>query len=359
MNHFNRIMGALLLNALGALLFSQTLGLSFFVCYSCFLLLAMLVGAVGSLTQQAPSQPSGLMLAGVFKELWLGDLLGRFWDDNDFLADGKDWTPFVDNDKLHISEIGAEPTVVKNRAAYPVPIAERPDADNEVILDEYSTDNTVHRKLQSVELAYDKRMSIINDHKAALNQKIADDGLYNIAATGNAATTPIIKTTGAVDAISGYKALTKADIALLAAMCDTAKFPKIGRKLILPPNMFWGFVATDTLLQNQAAYNGGTGGQGSGAWVEYYGFIIASRNGCPVYDTTTLAKKPAGTLPGAGINPGGVLYVKGQTFGKGLGSASMFASLDDAREHGDVISFGLRAIVAAQRNKLRGAIVFG
>jgi hypothetical protein len=357
MKTINSLLGAILLSACVAIMLAATIGVDAQDAMQGILALSFGVGIIGA--ARGGRKQNGLATAGLFKEVWLGDLLGKFWDKNDYLQDGKDLTPFVEADKINLAEIGVSPNVVKNRSSYPIPVTQRTDTALQLQLDDYSSDSTLVRDVEAISLSYDKRQSIINDHKDSIYAKVADDGIYNIAPTTNTTFTPVIKTTGAVSAIHGQKMLVSDDIANMARALDLAKYPAEGRVMVVHPNAFWEFVNADAVLKEQASKNG-NGGTATGTWVYYMGFMIKSRVTTAWYNKTTLTKLAYGAVPGAGDSQASLVYFdKGRSFGRGLGSNEMYAKLKDPDNQGDIINFRQRAVVLPFRQKLIAAIIGG
>jgi hypothetical protein len=357
MKTLNSLLGAIILSACTGLLLAGQLNIDPQDTMLGLLALAFGMGMIGNLL--GGRKETGIAAAGLLTEVWLGDLLGKFWDNNDYLADGKNLDPFVDNDKINLQEIGASPNVQKNRSVYPVPMSQRADVPIALPLDDYSSDSTVIRDVETVALNYDKRKSVVQDHKDSLYGKIADDGIYNIAPTTNTAATPVIKTTGSVSSLTGLKTITDTDIAALALAWDKAKYPADGRVLLVHPDAFWDFVNTNPVLKEQASKNG-SGGTATGVWVYYLGFIIKARVTTAYYNKTSLNKLAYGAVPGAGDAQASIAYLdKGRSFGRAMGTAEMYAKLKDPDQQGDVLNFRMRAMVLPFRQKCLGAIIAG
>jgi hypothetical protein len=355
MRTIKSLAGALIMAMCTALLLSTTLGIDLMPTFAALMGLSLLIGVIGSNPKH--QRAKGMAMAGLLQEVWLGDLLGRFWDRNDYLDDAKPWDAFVDADAINLAEIGASPNVVKNRSVYPVPVSQRTDTALRITLDDYSSDSTVVRDVEAISLDYDKRKSVVEDHKVSIFQKIADDGIYNIAPTANTINTPVVRTSGAVSTISGYKTLLTADITSLTIAFDNLKYPTVGRTLLVPPTMFWEFVSTNDILKAQAQFTG-KGGTATDTWVYFMGWIIKSRATTAFYNFGTLAKIAPGAVPNATTDGQAcVAYVAKQSFGKALGTAQMYAKLKDPDNQGDVINFRLRALVMPVRQRILGAIV--
>ncbi|MCZ2128850.1 MAG: hypothetical protein LC109_01130 [Bacteroidia bacterium] len=299
----------------------------------------------------------GILRAGLLREVWLSEMTERFFDDDSFLQDGKDWSPWVENDAINLADIGVAPNVVINRTVYPVPATIRTDGVINLPLTNYSTDSTIHRRIEQIALAYDKRKSIIDDHKSVLVEKIGEHGIYNISPEKNLTKTPVFKTSGGVSGLTGNKIMTSDDIVKMAIAWDNLKYPSVGRTLVVPPDMFWEFVSTNPTIKAQAERNG-QGGAGTGVWVEWMGFTIRPRVTTSYYNKTTLIKNAWGAAPTANDKKSAIAYIKQKSFGKALGAMHMFATIDDPDQQGDKINFLTTAIVLPVKQEMLGAIVY-
>lgn len=54
------------------------------------------------------------------KEIWLDQLMNSFYPETSFLNFTVDFSAFVDNDKLNMTEVGVAPEVLINNNTYPI-----------------------------------------------------------------------------------------------------------------------------------------------------------------------------------------------------------------------------------------------
>ncbi len=133
-------------------------------------------------------------MPGLQKEIWVAGIKENPVPDNSFLLSSVDMSEYVDNNKLHLQEAGISPQVFEdffgsgNEMDLPTTIIN--DTPSEVVLKTYSTSVTRHRNLQDVELSYDKRSSIINRHKVALETNLAESTIHRIGSSLNLAYNP-------------------------------------------------------------------------------------------------------------------------------------------------------------------------
>ena len=106
---------ALLFNAFTGAVFGMTLGVS---------PVAGAVGANAVALAVSGAMPVGVAREGVLKEIWTGELVKAL---REFLAgtwlDGiPDSSSIVDNDVIHLVEVGVDPDVLVNNTTYPIPL---------------------------------------------------------------------------------------------------------------------------------------------------------------------------------------------------------------------------------------------
>ena len=100
------------------------------------------------------------------KEVWINQIMEGFYPDDSFLQKAKDFSEFVENDRLHIASAGIDPKVLINNPTYPINTVEREDEDNEIVLDKFETENTIVRRPDAIEYSYDKLESVISQHRS-------------------------------------------------------------------------------------------------------------------------------------------------------------------------------------------------
>lgn len=74
-----------------------------------------------------PLNLSGCLAEGLNREIWIPEIIEKFYPSDSFLAHSKSWDAWVDNDKLHLQEAGVDPEVYIDNELYPIPIVTRTD----------------------------------------------------------------------------------------------------------------------------------------------------------------------------------------------------------------------------------------
>ncbi|OJX37174.1 MAG: hypothetical protein BGO87_12705 [Flavobacteriia bacterium 40-80] len=285
-------------------------------------------------------------MAGLNKEIWLPDLMEGFYADDMFLSECRDMTAFVDNDTINLAEAGVNPDVLINNTSYPIATAQRADTALALPLDTYDTENTLIRAIETAELSYDKRSSVLFGHRMALRMRFMEYAAFRIAPATNGTYTPIITATGANNG-SGNKRLTFADVLNLQRQFDEAEMPSEGRILVLSAQHRMDLQNEDRDLYNQLLKD-----------KSLYGFklySLASKR-LPRYNKTTGAKVAwqATDAPSTDVRAS-IAFHKDEVM-RAQGTVDMFAREKDPDERGDKFGFQMRGLSMPIRNKGIAAI---
>ena len=174
--------------------------------------------AAGAITGTAMSfVPKGLAFMAIQKEIWLNHIEEEIFKDNTFLKDSFKANDFVVGGRaVHVPQSGGSGNVVKNRATLPATVRKRNDTDVIYLLDEYTSDPVLIPNIDTMELSYDKRSSVLGEDQDKLKQTVAEETIYNWlnspAYTGYGATslpsTQVLETTGANDGVPAASGAT-------------------------------------------------------------------------------------------------------------------------------------------------------
>lgn len=194
----------------------------------------------------------------LIKEIWVQDIQEALNRNADFLPYSVDHSAYIAFGTVHIPQSGANPTVVKNPATFPLSISERTDTDRTYALNQFALEPTLITNLDELQVSYDKRQSVLGQQITTLTQRIGDEVAISWTATG---ASNIISTTGtatgtalAPGATGTRKDVTLLDIANLAKKLDMDNVPRGGRKLLMSTDMFWQLFQISDVLR--ASYNG-------------------------------------------------------------------------------------------------------
>lgn len=297
--------------------------------------------------------PTGSACAGLFTEAWTGFMTKAFRTDPEGLGwytKIRSFDQYAENDVIHFVNLGGDPTVLVNNTSYPLEIEELKDGDKVVSLDKYQTKPTRITDDEMYALSYDKKATVIERHKEALDEKKYSRAIHAISPTENTKATPVILTTGA--AADGRKIMTRKDLVRLKKLFDKNKVPKIGRILVLCSDHVADLLENDQQFANQY-YNAE-----SGKVNKQLGFEIYEYDDCPYYNVTTLKKVAYGSVP-ADTDTQASIAFSPQRMMKANGTVKTYASeaKDSPTTQENLISFRAHSICLPLKDEAMGAIV--
>jgi hypothetical protein len=235
----------------------------------------------------------------LIKEIWVQDVQEALNRNADFLPYSVDHSAYIAFGIVHVPQSGANPTVLKNPATFPLTISERTDTDRTYSLNQFALEPTLITNLDELQISYDKRQSVLGQQISTLTQRIGDEVAISWSASGAA---NIVNTSGsaaatalAPGATGTRKQVALADIAALASKLDKDNVPRGNRKLLMSTDMFWELFQISDVIR--ASYNGFQN-QGNvlqtGTVAQLYGFDIMMRPVVSVYANSTTAPKAFG-----------------------------------------------------------------
>lgn len=279
-------------------------------------------------------------MSGLQKEVWVAGIQENPVPNTSFVTASTDKSEYVENNKIHLAEAGIEPGVHEDYFTgneTDLPLASITDIPNEVILGTFSTERTRHRELQEMELAYNKRLSVIERHKKALARRLGLRAAYAwspaVSDSFNKITT--VGTGSIVDAIIDLEAFyADLDYTENLNICLTADHMA---KIKKEDKVLYKTILSDKVL---------------------YGFKVWRYSKNPLY-TAAGVKKPFGAVKVAGDLQASFTWCTDETF-RCFGDVKMYATLGAAATQADEISFAQRALVGnirATNPKYLGAIL--
>lgn len=282
------------------------------------------VGAVGLNVLAATldyEAPSGSFRAGVYTEIWTGELVKylRRGLEATWLDGIPDSSSIVNNDVIHLVEVGVDPDVLINNTTYPIPLQALDDADIAIQLDRFQTKVTPVTDDELYAISYDKMTRVKESHGNAINDSKFQKAAHALCAQKNSATTPVLVTTGARDADTGRIKLCMQDIINLKRALDKLKVPAAGRRLVLCTDHVNDLLETDQRFKEQYNIDRGNGTVG-----RQYGFDIYEFANNPLY-TTAGMKKAVGASAETGEFQCSFAFYVPRVF-KATGSTKMYFS---------------------------------
>ncbi len=288
--------------------------------------------AIGITMSFAPV-PKGALRAGVYTEVWTGELVKglREFLTGSWLDGVPDQSSIVNNDVIHLVEVGVDPDVLINNTTYPIPLQALEDKDIAISLDKFQTKVTPVTDDELYAISYDKMSRVKESHANALSDAKFAKAARTVR-TGEYGQDPVLKTTGAADPTTGRHRLTLNDLISLKEALDKLKVPASNRRLVLCPDHVNDLLRSEQTFREQFNINRNTGTVGN-----LYGFDIYTYGDNPVY-TTAGKKKAVQADASAGEFQCSFAFYVPRVF-KATGSTKMYyseASTDPEYQHNKI-----------------------
>ena len=288
--------------------------------------------------------------------IWQNTLVENFYPDNSFATKSVDDSAYVKARKVIIPGAGKPSNVKRNRTVKPATVNTRTDNALEYEIDELTSDPIYIPDIDTVELSYDKRSSIISNDRTQL-QNEAHVNLLERWGAGVPATN-VLLTTGTVEcaahtsetATGKRKCITRKDLLAITTRMDADNVPEEGRYILLDAYMYADLLADLTesdkwMLQNSANAQKGIVGNLWGLNVMKRSKVLRVKS-----DKTLLSwdeEAVAGELAAA-------LAWQEQSVSRALGEVKMFDSTNNPMYYGDIYSFLIRTGGSVRRYDKKG-----
>lgn len=232
------------------------------------------MNAVGVAVGMAGGEAQGALRAGVLTEVWTGELVKslRAGLEGTWLDGIPDQSSLVDNDVIHLVEVGVDPDVLVNNTTYPIELQKLDDKDITISLDKFQSKPTPITDDELYALSYDKMSRVKESHSNAITDTKFQKAAHALAPAKDSTSTPVIATTGEDDG-TGRKRLVVADLVTLKAKLDKLKVPASGRRLVLCPDHVNDLLLTNQTFERQYNINRNDGTVGKLEGFEIYEFV--------------------------------------------------------------------------------------
>lgn len=283
---------------------------------------APMAGAIGMNVAAALfGAPQGVMLAGVYKEIWTGELVKslRGMMEGTWLDGLPDASSLVDNDVIHLVDVGVDPDVLINNTTYPIPLQALEDADIAFSLDKFQTKVTPITDDELYAISYDKISRVKEGHANSIHDGKYAKAAHALCASENTKLTPILTTSGERVEETGRLRFTPKDIVRMKDALDSLGVPAENRRLVLCPDHVNDLLLADENFEKQYNLNRVDGKVG-----RLYGFDIFEYANTPYY-TTAGKKKTLTETAGTGEFHCSFAFYTKRVF-KATGSTKMYWS---------------------------------
>ena len=294
--------------------------------------------------------PKGSALEGVYTEVWTGELVKQLRGGMtaSWLDGVSDYSAAVNNEVVHLVDVGGDPDVLINNTTYPIAAQELEDGDIALGLDKFQTKKTAVSDDQLFAISYDKMGSVIERHGDAITIAKFKKAAHALAPNSNTAKTPVVPTSGEDD--NGRKKCTRKDIIALKRKLDALQIPTAGRRLVLCSDHVNDLLEDDQKFRDQY-YN-----YTSGKIANMYGFEVYEFENCP-YFTKEGTKVPFKNSPSGTDHQASFCFYTKRVF-RAQGSTKMYYR--DAQTNPDYqqneVNFRHYYIVLPKKMEALGAI---
>lgn len=294
--------------------------------------------------------PKGAALEGVYTEVWTGELVKQLRGGMtaSWLDGVSDYSAAVNNEVVHLVDVGGDPDVLINNTTYPIAAQELEDGDIALGLDKFQTKKTAVSDDQLFAISYDKMGSVIERHGDAITIAKFKKAAHALAPNSNTAKTPVVPTSGEDD--NGRKKCTRKDIIALKRKLDALQIPTAGRRLVLCSDHVNDLLEDDQKFRDQY-YNYTTG-----KIANMYGFEVYEFENCP-YFTKEGTKVPFKNSPSETDHQASFCFYTKRVF-RAQGSTKMYYR--DAQTNPDYqqneVNFRHYYIVLPKKMEAIGAI---
>lgn len=296
--------------------------------------------------------PGGALMEGVFTEVWTGELVKKLnaGMQATFLNGIPDYSTNVNNEVIHLVDVGGDPDVLVNNTTYPIPIQDLADGDIAIGLDKFQTKATRVTDDELYAISYDKFGSVVERHRESIVTVKYKKFAHALAPYSHTAKTPVIQTSGETDTATGRKKITPKDIIALKRAFDNMEVPEDGRVLVLCPDHVNDLLELDQSFKDKY-YN-----YTSGKLMNMYGFEVYTFVNAPYFNKNGV-KLAYNAVPTATDHKGSFAFYRPRMF-RAQGSTKMYYSeaATNPQTQENLVNFRNYDIVLPKKMEAIGAI---
>ena len=296
--------------------------------------------------------PGGALMEGVFTEVWTGELVKKLNAglQATFLNGIPDYSTNVNNEVIHLVDVGGDPDVLVNNTTYPIPIQDLEDGDIAIGLDKFQTKATRVTDDELYAISYDKFGSVVERHRESIVTVKYKKFAHALAPYSHTAKTPVIQTSGETDTATGRKKITPKDIIALKRAFDNMEVPEDGRVLVLCPDHVNDLLEQDQSFKEQY-YN-----YTSGKLMNMYGFEVYTFVNAPYFNKNGV-KLAYNATPTATDHKGSFAFYRPRMF-RAQGTTKMYYSeaATNPQTQENLVNFRNYDIVLPKKMEAIGAI---
>ena len=296
--------------------------------------------------------PGGALMEGIYTEVWTGELVKKLNAglQATFLNGIPDYSTNVNNEVIHLVDVGGDPDVLVNNTTYPIPIQDLEDGDVAIGLDKFQTKATRVTDDELYGISYDKFGSVVERHRESIVTVKYKKFAHALAPYSHTAKTPVIQTSGETDTAAGRKKLTLKDIIALKRAFDNMEVPEDGRVLVLCPDHVNDLLELDQSFRDKY-YNYTTG-----KLMNMYGFEVFTFVNAPYFNKNGV-KLAYNAVPTDTDHKGSFAFYRPRMF-RAQGSTKMYYSeaATNPQTQENLVNFRNYDIVLPKKMEAIGAI---
>lgn len=321
----------------------------------------------------------------LLQEIWVSDIQEALYPSNSVLLKSTDDSAFAHYRTVHVPSAGSNASVQKNRslAGSLAGTGQRTDQEVTYNIDSYSMDPLIISELETYQINYDKRKSVMFNSLKNLETVVTNNFLFSIAPAASLSATSIFYTTGSANtadlaynatgatATGSRKEVTMFDIFKMKTALDKQNVPDDGnRVLLVPSDMFNNeLLMIPNILQS---YQLGAIGlnesvAATGVLAKVAGFNIMVRPTTVVYTMTSTATTATvlalATVDGTGdpatinaTDSKAILAWHPSTVSHAKGEIQVFWQEVVAQAYGSLLSFNVFAGASKRRYDNKGIV---
>ena len=296
--------------------------------------------------------PGGALMEGIYTEVWTGEMVKKLNAglQATFLNGIPDYSTNVNNEVIHLVDVGGDPDVLVNNTTYPIPIQDLEDGDIAIGLDKFQTKATRVTDDELYAISYDKFGSVVERHRESIVTVKYKKFAHALAPYSHTANTPVIQTSGETDTATGRKKITPKDIIALKRAFDNMEVPEDGRVLVLCPDHVNDLLELDQSFKDKY-YN-----YTSGKLMNMYGFEVYTFVNTPYFNKNGV-KLAYNAVPTATDHKGSFAFYRPRMF-RAQGSTKMYYSeaATNPQTQENLVNFRNYDIVLPKKMEAIGAI---
>lgn len=306
-----------------------------------------------------PNMLKGKTLAGVYREIWTGELVESFQPEIEasFLNEIPDESRWVqssgggENEVIHLVDIGADPEVLINNTTYPIGYSQLSDGDIAFNLDKYITVATKVTDDELYAITYDKIAVVNKKHKNAILAKKFSKAVHALAPANHTTATPVIGTSGATS--GGFKNATVNDVIDLGGALTDAGVPDDGNRILVLNTKHNTHLVKEVKDFYKDYINIGTGK----LMPLFHGFKVFLYHEMPFYLSADNTKVSFGAVFDSAVHSAASIAFYAPDMFRAEGSTKMYYDEPDTQNQASAVNYRHYYLVSPKKARAIGALV--